>query len=187
MTSQRHADAAALIDAVRSTGYILQTAKPFGEGRTPCRPARTTVCPSAAATRARTRCRPPQQLALVCLVVAELAIGNVVRRVLHIIREEAQNEALANAEAEVGHRQRVRTLAPARQQRRRRAATVLYVLTDTRGIWCLVVRRRRPHLSQQAAQQRWRLRDKNSAKHRWLTHTHTHTHTQTHTHTRRQA
>jgi len=58
VTMQRHPDAAALIDDVRSVGYKIQAAKPV-----------------------------------------ELAIGNIVRRVLHIIREEAQSEELA-AQAE---------------------------------------------------------------------------------------
>ncbi|KAJ9514734.1 hypothetical protein QJQ45_028387 [Haematococcus lacustris] len=54
ITMQRHPDAAALIDDVRSVGYRIQAAKPV-----------------------------------------ELAIGNIVRRVLHLIREEVLNEELA--------------------------------------------------------------------------------------------
>ncbi|MEW5311133.1 MAG: hypothetical protein WDW38_002873 [Sanguina aurantia] len=53
VTSQRHADAAALIEDVRAIGNRIQSAQPV-----------------------------------------ELAIGNIVRRVLHIIREEAKHEEL---------------------------------------------------------------------------------------------
>lgn len=57
ITTQRHPDAAALIEDVRTVGTKLQAAKPV-----------------------------------------ELAIGNIVRRVLHMIREEQQQEQLGHSE-----------------------------------------------------------------------------------------
>eukprot|EP00878_Enallax_costatus_P004879 GHUV01005133.1.p1 GENE.GHUV01005133.1~~GHUV01005133.1.p1 ORF type:complete len:431 (+),score=110.28 GHUV01005133.1:264-1556(+) len=58
ITTQRHTDAASLIEDVRTVGTKLQAAKPV-----------------------------------------ELAIGNIVRRVLHMIREEQQQEQLEQSEA----------------------------------------------------------------------------------------
>eukprot|EP00775_Hariotina_reticulata_P007212 gene7212-7426_t len=58
ITTQRHSDAASLIDDVRTVGTKLQAAKPV-----------------------------------------ELAVGNIVRRVLHMIREEQQQERLEQAES----------------------------------------------------------------------------------------
>ena len=99
ITSRRHADAQALLDDVRLWGTKLQTAKPFSECQTclyasghlhidSCHCSRWSTTPACAQTLLmipalqRYQADSPPH--------AELVIGNIVRRVLHIIREESQ-------------------------------------------------------------------------------------------------
>ncbi len=75
ITTQRHADAQAFVDDVRSVGTRVQAAKPLG-----------TSC-------AQSPGRLPLSVTLSVAARAELAVGNIVRRTLHMIREEAQQVA----------------------------------------------------------------------------------------------
>ena len=110
ITTQKHADAAALIDDVRTVGTKLQAAKPVGAP-----PARWAVWPASRALAlaggaacvdihvqhglldasieytlsARTN-NSLQTHAHKHKKQTELVIGNIVRRVLHMVREEEQ-------------------------------------------------------------------------------------------------
>lgn len=76
VSSCRHSDAVALVEDVRSVGNKLQAAKPIGASR-------------KLSYRGLTFGMKPRSTAAVHLC-AELAIGNITRRVLHMIREESE-------------------------------------------------------------------------------------------------
>jgi hypothetical protein len=107
ITTQRHPDAASLIEDVRTVGTKLQAAKPVGERN----PAPLDILSDRFPQQLEEFAAPPARLccfvnqAQGCRVLiavfgiaAELAIGNIVRRVLHMIREEQQQEQLTHSE-----------------------------------------------------------------------------------------
>ena len=108
ITSRRHSDAQALLDDVRAWGTRVQAAKPFSaccdaamqslacpaSDWLNCTPDASALVPSPSV---RAAMQPSACQAVTCGAAltplhscAELVIGNIVRRVLHIIREESQ-------------------------------------------------------------------------------------------------
>ena len=77
ISTNRHSDALALVEDVRSVGNKLQAAKPIGIA--------SRQSESVVTLRSLQLC---SLLSAYCY--AELAIGNITRRILHMIREESE-------------------------------------------------------------------------------------------------
>lgn len=105
----RHPDPASLLEEVRQWGVAMQAAHPMGEwgriergrGLDVCRGARRERSGGLRRGRRSSSLDPSptslsspfsRTLPLPLSIYSELAIGNIVRRVLHMVREEAQEE-----------------------------------------------------------------------------------------------
>ncbi len=90
ISTNRHSDALALVEDVRSVGNKLQAAKPIGLlGQLSCWNNKFCTNPDTGSKMRDIATIQSADLTHLCSH-AELAIGNITRRILHMIREESE-------------------------------------------------------------------------------------------------